>query len=127
MKRFTRPFRQLRWKLTLSYTVTSVVGFALIAGLLLGGIFLWLGTHLSDFTLNNLSNQATEATPYLAKASTDPEPLATWLQITAANDTSSDQDPSHYSPIFLVATDLQGRVLASAGTQPLAPGTQLQA
>ena len=127
MKRFTRPFRQLRWKLTLSYTLTSVVGFALLVGLILGGVLLWLGTHVSDIILTQLNRQASQVTPYFANASSDPEPLKTWLQITEAGDISQDQDPFHYTPLFLAATDLQGQVLASAGTHPLARGTHLQA
>lgn len=126
MKRFFRSFRQLRWKLTLSYTVTSVVGFFLVITVIIGGVFLLIGLHPSDAILGSLQAQASQATPYLATASTDPEPLAVWLHITAMND-ATQQGPFDLQPIFLVATDSQGKILASAGSQPLTPGTSLQA
>ncbi len=128
MKRFIQRFRQLRWKLTLSYTLTSVVAFQLLVVLAFGGLLLWLGTNISTIVLNTLKQQAPQGAPYLARASTDPEPLITWLQITAVNDANQNpnQDPFHYHPIFLAMTDTQGHVIASAGSQPLEPGTQIQ-
>ena len=128
MKRFFRSFRQLRWKLTLSYTLTSVVAFMLAVMLIFGGLLLFFGTHISTIVLNTLDQQAVQAVPYFAKAATNADPLAAWLQITSDNDASqnANNDPFHYSPLFLAATDTRGRVLASAGSQPLPVGTPLQ-
>lgn len=128
MKRFFRSFRQLRWKLTLSYTLTSVVAVTLAVMLIFGGGLLFVGTHIPTFILNTLSQQAGQAAPYFTTASSNPDPLAAWLQVTADSDASqnSNNDPFHYQPIFLTAVDMQGHVLASAGSRPLTPGTPLQ-
>lgn len=129
MKRFLRSFRQLRWKLTLSYTLTSVVAFTLAVMLIFGGLLLFFGTHISFVILNDLKQQAAEAAPYLATASSKPDSLAAWLQVTAASDNSqsANNDPFHYRPIFLSVTDTQGRIVSSTGSQPLTPGTLIQA
>src|SRR5581483_7980544 len=128
MKRFFRSFRQLRWKLTLSYTLTSVVAFMLAVMLIFGSLLLFFGTHISTIILNTLDQQAVQAAPYLARASANADLLAAWLQITSDNDASqnANNDPFHYSPIFLAATNAQGRVLASAGSQPLPRGILIQ-
>jgi NarL family two-component system sensor histidine kinase LiaS len=124
MQRFLRSFRQLRWKLTLSYALTSVAAFLLVAILIPGSFLFWLGTHTPDFILSNLQPQAAQGVPYLAKASTDPEPLATWLQITAAT-ANPGGDPYHLHPIFLTVTDTQGKILASTGSHALIAGTSI--
>ncbi len=96
--------------------------------LIFGGLLLFFGTHISTIILNTLDQQAVQAAPYFAKASTNADLLAAWLQITSANDASqnADNDPFHYSPIFLAATNAQGRVLASAGSRPLPTGSSIQ-
>jgi len=128
MRRFFRSFRQLRWKLTFSYTLTSVVAFMLAVMLIFGGLLIFFGTHISTIILNTLDQQAVQAAPYFARASTNVDLLAAWLQVTSDNDAfqNADRDPFHYSPIFLAATDTQGRVLASAGSQPLPRGILIQ-
>lgn len=128
MKRFLRSFRQLRWKLTLSYALTAIASFLLVVTLLFGGMLLWLGTHTSTVVLNNLNTQAVQAAPYLAATARDPALLTTWLQATAASDASqaATSDPFHYRPIFLAIVNLQGTVLASVGTQSLVAGMPLQ-
>lgn len=128
MKRFFRSFRQLRWKLTLSYALTAIASFLLVFAVVFGGLLLWLGTHIPAVILNNLSDQAAQSTPYLATATQDPALLTAWLKITAINDASQnpDNDPSHYHPIFLTMVNAQGNVLASAGSQSLLSGTPMQ-
>ena len=133
MKRFFRSFRQLRWKLTLSYTLTALVSFLLAVTLVFGGLLTWLGTHISQVILNGLGDQAVQAQPYLATAQQDPTLLKAWLQVTAANDNSqnSASGPTPYAPLFLAMVNLQGNVLAATGSQSLEPGaamsTQLNA
>jgi hypothetical protein len=77
MKRFIKPFRQLRGKLTLSYTLTSVAAFLLVEMLFFSAVLIFLTTHIPDLILQNLGPQAAQATQYIGRASTDPEPLAT--------------------------------------------------
>ncbi|HEX7734516.1 MAG TPA: histidine kinase [Ktedonobacteraceae bacterium] len=128
MKRFSRSFRQLRWKLTLSYALTAVVSFLLVVVLVFGGALSWLGFHISLLIQSQVNSQAVEAVPYLEAAQQNPTLLQAWLQITAANDDSqsSKTDPSNYYPIFLTMVNSQGTVLGSTGSQPLAPGTNIQ-
>jgi signal transduction histidine kinase len=124
IKRFTRPFRQLRWKLTLSYTVTSVVAFLLVEALIIGFVLTFLATNISTILLGNLSQQAPQAAPYLARAARDPEPLTTWLQIAASN--VGGQQTAHMQVVFMAVTDKQGQVVASTGSQALAARTPLE-
>jgi len=121
MQRFLRPFRQLRWKLTFSFALTSLVAFLLVVILIPGVYLLLVGTHISGFLLGNLRPQADQGVPYLAEASTDVGPLVTWLRITNTT-IIPGQDPFHFHPISLTVTDTQGNVLASTGPQPLTPG-----
>jgi NarL family two-component system sensor histidine kinase LiaS len=123
MQRFIHSFRQLRWKLTLSYALTSVVAFLLVIMLIGGGGLLWLGTHMPDVILTTLNQQAAQGSLYITKAASDPEPLTTWLQIDV--NTFPGQDPFHLRPHLLAVTNRQGIVIASTGSQPLAPGTSL--
>jgi signal transduction histidine kinase len=128
MQGFFHSFRRLRWKLTLSYALTAIASFLLIVALVFGGLLLWLSFHISTIALSNLNAQAGEIAPYLAAEEQDPKLLTGWLQAFAASDgsQSSNTDPSHYHPISLSIVDTQGTVLASAGSQPLAPGTSMQ-
>src|SRR5215469_1710392 len=98
MNRFIGQFRQLRWKLTLSYTLTSLAAFLLLITLLAGGGLLLLGTHPSGEILNNLSAQTPQGVPYLENAVRDPEPLTTWLQLTA-NDNNANKGPYFLKPL----------------------------
>jgi NarL family two-component system sensor histidine kinase LiaS len=78
--------------------------------------------------LNSLNAQAEQGTPYLATAAQNPTLLAAWLQVLATNDASQNpgSDPTHYHPLFLAMVNMQGTVLASAGSQPLRSGTAIQ-
>lgn len=128
MQRFFRSFRQLRWKLTLSYALSASASFLLIIALVFGSLLLWLSFHISTVVQNALSTQALQGVPYLETAEQNPTLLTAWLQVIAANDSSqsSNTDPTHYHPIFLSMVDTRGTVLASAGSQPLVPGTPIQ-
>ena len=128
MQRFFRSFRQLRWKLTLSYAFTAIISFLLIVMVFFGSALLWLSTHITTVVLGQLNGQATQAALYLETAPQNPALLTAWLQITATNDGSqnSANDPTHYHPLFLSVVDRQGNVLASAGSQTQAPGTAVQ-
>jgi NarL family two-component system sensor histidine kinase LiaS len=123
MKRLLRSFRQLRWKLTLSYTLTSVATFLLIETLVIGAGLTFLVTHVPDVILHNMSEQAIQGAPYLAQATIDPAPLANWLQSIAEADLQ--QEPFHPVPTLLAVTDTQGRVVAALGPQAPPPGTLL--
>lgn len=123
MKRFFRSFRQLRWKLTLSYTLTSVATFLLIEILVIGSGLTFLAIHLPDIIVNNLSQQAIQGAPYLAQAASDPGPLEHWLHAIAATDLQ--QEPFRPALTLLAVINTQGRVVAAVGSQALPPGTPL--
>ena len=128
MQRFLRSFRQLRWKLTLSYAFTAIVSFLLIAMIFIGSALIWLGNHVPSVVLSQVSTEATQASPYLETAAQNPALLTAWLQITATNDGAQNttNDPTHYHPLFLTIVNMQGNVLTSAGSISLAPGIAMQ-
>ncbi len=126
-KRFTRPFRRLRGKLTLSYTLTTVVAFLLIEIVVVGVGLLISSLNVSYFVSNVLKQEAPQAPPYFVHGSPDREALTTWLHIV--NDgMPSKQGPFYFShPIFLTVLDTQGRTIASVGTHPVPSDTLLEA
>src|SRR5216684_1369784 len=126
MKRFTRPFRQLRGKLTLSYTLTSVVTFLLVEVTVISLILWFASLNVSSIIVNNLKPEALQAAPYFVHGSPDREALTTWLHVINAG--LPNQGPlNQYHPIFLAAVDTQGQTVASVGTQPIPSDTPIQA
>ncbi|HYK84656.1 MAG TPA: sensor histidine kinase [Ktedonobacteraceae bacterium] len=111
MKRVTRPFRQLQGKLTLSYTLNSVVTFLFIEVTLIIIILGYVNLNISGLVLNNLKQQAPQATSYFVHGTPDREALALWLHIIQP--TVFNVGPGNSQPLFLVAVDAQGQVLAS--------------
>src|SRR5581483_5468526 len=99
MKRFTGRFRQLRGKLTLSYTLTSVVTFLLIEVTLITILLVVVSLNISIFVLNNLKQEALQAAPYYIHGSPDQEALMTWLHIIEP--TVSNVGTGNKRPIFL--------------------------
>ena len=124
IQRFTRPFRQLRGKLTLSYTLTSVVSFLLIELVIITFILLFATLNISGIVLGNLKTAASQGTPYFVHGSPDSEALTSWLQIILP--TVSSQGQFGTRPIFLAVMDPQGRTITSIGTQPLSDGSFVQ-
>src|SRR6266567_2379889 len=104
MKRFTRPFRQLRGKLTLSYTLTSVVTFLLIEVIAITALFLYISLNISNFVLIDLKQEAPQAAPYFVHGSPDREALTNWLQVV----------------------NTQGQAIASIGTHPVPSNSPIQ-
>lgn len=128
MRDFGRPFRQLRGKLTLSYMLTTVAAFLVVAMPVVAGVLIFFAVNLPGVSLRNLQQPASELGPYLANPAINPQAyLKTWLPITeAANYAGRDPDPFHPRPVFLAVADTQGRVLGSVGLRPLVPGSSLQ-
>jgi signal transduction histidine kinase len=124
LKRFTRPFHQLRGKLTLSYTLTSVVTFLLLELLFVGGILTLVGLNISAIAVGSLKQEASQISPYFVHGSPDSQELTAALKIIYPN--LSNQGPFNGYPIFLAIVDTQGKALASIGTQPVATNTFLQ-
>src|SRR6266487_2404994 len=125
MKRFTQPFRQLRGKLTLSYTLTSVVTFLLVE-LIFITVVLWVvSLNLSAFVLSSLAKEAPQAAPFFVHGSPNREELTSWLYV--ANADLPNLGPQGQSrPIFLAVVNTQGQTIASIGSHPVPVATPLQ-
>jgi two-component system, NarL family, sensor histidine kinase LiaS len=116
--RFMRPFRQLRGKLTLSYTLTAVVSFLLVEVIAIVAIFLFVSLNISTLVLNNFKQDAPQASPYFVQSVPNRELLTTWLH--GINVSLSNQGfTSNNSPIFLAVVDTRGQTVASIGSHPV--------
>jgi signal transduction histidine kinase len=124
LKRFTRPLHQLRGKLTLSYTLTSVATFLLLELLFIGVILTVVSLNISAIAVGSLKQEASQIAPYFVHGSPDPAELASALTIIYPN--LSNQGPFNGHPIFVSVVDTQGKTLASVGTHPGASNTLLQ-
>ena len=58
MRRFIQPLRQLRGKLTLSYTLTSVVTFLFIELIFIGVVLWFVNFNLPGILLDDLKKEA---------------------------------------------------------------------
>ena len=126
IKRFKRPFRQLRGKLTLSYTLTSVVTFLLVELTAITVLFTFVSLNVSTFIANDIKQEAPQAVPYFVHGSADREALANWLQVV--NTTVLNQGLFNFSrPVFFAVVDTQGQTIASVGTHPVPADNPIQA
>src|SRR5438128_2396326 len=96
MKRFTRPFRQLRGKLTLSYTLTSVVTFLLVELTFIGIIFWFISLNSSSLILSALKQEAPQASPYFVHGVADREALTAWLHVITPGLSNQGLFRSHF-------------------------------
>lgn len=115
-KRFTRPFRQLRGRLTLAYTLTSVATFLLIELVSISGVLLYLTFNSPVIVLADLKQSAPQAEPYFIHTSPDREALTSWLGIISTQLSNQGPFSNHFA--FLTVVDVQGQAVASTGTQP---------
>lgn len=122
--RFTRPFRRLRGKLTLSYTLTSAATFLLIEVTLVTTIFLFISFDVPFFLLNALKQQTPQAVPYFVHGTADREAVATWLRVMGSS--STNQGPFNDRPILLAVVDAHGQTIASVGSHPVPTDTPMQ-
>src|SRR5215471_6868618 len=125
LKRFTRPSHQLRGKLTLSYTLTTVVTFLLLELLFIGIILTAVGLNISAIVSSSLKQEASQLAPYFMHGLPDHEELAAALHIIDGN--ISNQGPFDGQAISLTVIDTSGQVLASTGTRPVPVNTQIEA
>ncbi len=126
IKRLTRSSRQLQGKLTLSYTLTTVVTFFLVEVSVIAVIFILVIPNVSTFVLRDLQKEAPQAAPYFVHGSPDREALKNWLQVV--HTVVLNQGLFDFAqPTFSVVVDTQGQTLASIGTHPVPPDTSIQA
>jgi NarL family two-component system sensor histidine kinase LiaS len=118
-------FRRLRGKLTLSYTLTSVVTF-LVCELLLISLVFWATTSSTmDILENSLTQQAVQTAPYFVHNSPDPDALTAWLRLVDSS-IANLWPISGNTPVFLSVVDTQGQTLASVGSHPVAVNSAMQ-
>jgi signal transduction histidine kinase len=118
MKRFPRPFRGLRGKLTLSYTLTSVVTFLTLELLVLGVAFAFVSLNIQTFVVSALKQEAPLAAPYFVHGSPDREALASWVRLVDS-DVFSQGPLNHFNPIFVMVVNTQGQAIAAVSTPPI--------
>lgn len=119
-------FRRLRGKLTLSYTLTSVVTFLLLEVIVLSIVFWTITLNTSAILEDALKQEAVQASPYFIHGTPDGEALTAWLRIV--NGSLANQWPlSGSSPLFFTVVDTQGHVLASIGSHPFPANSAVQA
>src|SRR5579863_5051552 len=124
IKRFKRSIRQLQGKLTVSYTMTSVLAFLLVEVIFIGGALIFSSLNIPFFIANGLKQEAPQAAPYFVNGSPNREELTAWLQLVS--DSIPKQGPFFFThPLFLTVIDTQGQTLASVGTHPVTPGTSI--
>lgn len=122
MKRFTRLFRRLQWKLTFSYTLITVCALLLveiIVALLLLQISGSTGTQLFPTLMREKSQQAST---YFLHNTLDREALTAWLNMqNAILDAFVD-----FKTGYMAIVDAQGNVIASKGKDAPAPNRSMR-
>ncbi|GCE48656.1 two-component system, NarL family, sensor histidine kinase LiaS [Thermosporothrix hazakensis] len=123
LRRFLSPFFRLQGKLTLSYTVTTVLAQLLLAILFflaLFGIFMVL-VPMPEFYQGDVEDSARKAAPLLLG-----EPDRHGLQSMSKElESHFDFDPFMAARKYVVVVDSAGRVLASSGEEAPAINTQI--
>lgn len=125
-KRFTRPFRRLRGKLTLSYTLTSVVTFLFIELIFIAIVLWYVSFNIPGIILSDLQKEAPQAAPYFVHGTPDPQELTDGLSVI--NTALPNLGPPGQSNTlkFLTVVNTQGLVIASVGSQAMPVHTSLQ-
>jgi NarL family two-component system sensor histidine kinase LiaS len=124
MKRFVRPLRRLQWKLTLSYTLITIVTILLIELLTFIVLLTYILFNQVALLENSVRMQATQAVPYFVHSTPDREALAKWLQVADMTLPVGVLDAHQQG--FLAVVNSQGLVLASRGGAAPAVNTPLQ-
>jgi signal transduction histidine kinase len=124
MKRFTRPLHQLRGKLTLSYTLTSVVTFLVLELFFIGIVLTVVSLNISTIAVGSLKQEASQISPYFVHGNPDANELNAALKNIYPN--VANQGPFNGYPEFLAVVDTQGKVLTSIGAHPIVSSTFIQ-
>lgn len=123
---FTRPFRQLRGKLTLSYMLTSVVTFLCIELIFIAIVLWFVSFNIPGILLTDLQNLTPQVAPYFLHNPPDHAELTAGLQVIDTTFPSSGPPGQSSTLIFLTVVNTQGRVLASLGSHSQPVNTSIQ-
>lgn len=110
MNRFTTSFRQLRWKLTFSYTLVTVAALLVVEALAVGGalVFLLNGQFMPRLASQVMVASASDAAPFLTGGAPDLEGLNEWLLNAAINGLRTSDDGSRSQSFTLGSLAGQG-------------------
>ncbi len=125
MKRFWRPPQRMQWRLTLSYTLVTVVTTLLIELLTFLVLLVYILLNQVALLEHSVQLQATQTVPYFVHGAPDRVALAKWLQVSDSSLPAVAQDAQ--KPGFLAVVDNQGLVLASRGRAAPPVNSSLQA
>ncbi|HLJ34431.1 MAG TPA: hypothetical protein VKU38_12290, partial [Ktedonobacteraceae bacterium] len=125
-KRFKKPFSRLRGKLTLSYTLTSVVTFLFIELIFIAIVLWFVSFNLPGILLGDLQKETPQVATYFVHGTPDPQELTDGLSVI--NTALPSQGPPGQSNtlIFLTVVNTQGQVLASVGSHAVQANTSMQ-
>ncbi|HEX6477718.1 MAG TPA: histidine kinase [Ktedonobacteraceae bacterium] len=127
LKRFTRPFRQLRGKLTLSYMLTSVVTFLLMELIFIAVVLWFVNFNISSIILDDLKKEAPQAATYFIHGSADRQELTSGLNVIGTTLPNLGPPGQSHSLTSLTVVDTQGQTIASIGTHPFPSNTPIYA
>src|SRR5579863_6355396 len=127
IKRFKIPFRQLRGKLTLSYTLTSVVTFLCIELIFIAIVLWYVSFNIPGIILNDLQTEAPQTAPYFVHGTPDPQELTDGLVVITTALPNLGPPVQSSTLKFLVIVNVQGQVIASVGAQAVPVNTSIQA
>lgn len=119
-------FRQLRWKLTLSYTGVTVAALLAVElvlyGLAVGGlaVLIYSGLLPAQLIESTAADYAWELRPYLTKSPPDQEGIAHWLERIRPAPGSIGFNIDETDGLFVVGSD--GKLLAVSPSGFLGPG-----
>ena len=126
-KHFTRPFRSVQGKLTLTYTLimVSTLLFFFVVGV---GLALLISSFDAQYFFAKILPQETlQASPYFVHGSPDRVALTDWLQITLKNLPTKQGPFTFPQPTFLSVVDTQGQIITSVGSHATLSDATLQA
>jgi NarL family two-component system sensor histidine kinase LiaS len=119
MARGTQRFRGLRWRLTLTYALTTLVALLFLELVAIVMIFVVVNVYLPGIVRASLQQDAQQAATYFAHGAPDQQALAAWLRLPNAYASGT------YQSGYLTITDRAGTVLASVGNAAQPAGTPL--
>lgn len=141
IKRFLHSFRRLRWKLTLAYTISTVITVVILSGIGVG--LMWYLNFRSNLVPNAIADSLVKGVPrlsgYVQARPANYIHLNNWLrEVTPGNfmilpipreDTADPWDtvPAQLGRVVLVTiVDAEGRVLAETPAGNIGPGQPLE-
>ncbi len=120
LSRLAIAMRQLQWKLTWSYTLTTLLVLVMVKSVFV--VFLsYLLINTQSSLANTASNDADTASPFFITSFLDKRGLERWLDTNFTTEQSSIDIYSGYRTVI----DTQGKIIVIRGTSTIHPGMSL--